>query len=413
MRTILISGASVAGLSLAHWLRRHGFEPTLVEKAPALREGGQAIDIRGTAREVIERMGVMDAVRAHHTGTHGIAMLNAKGKRTASMPGDAFGDSGGIVAEIEILRGDLVHVFHEAAGDVEILFDDTITAMTETSDGVDVTFARHPARTFDMVIGADGVRSGVRQLTFGTDNDLVTDLGYYTSYFEAHTTLDLDGWELMYNLPADNGVQGRVALVYPLGDSGKVRAMLAFVTPELGHDRAGLQTQKDLLAKVFAGAGWEIPNLLDQLRRTDDLYFARVGAVHVPEWYRGRTALLGDSAFGGSLGMGTSMAIVGAYVLAGELAAANGDHRTAFPSYDNEMRAYVTRNLKRPGGPNGFAPRTRHGIWLRNKMMAMLPRIPFGAKLMGDIQESANAITLKSYEGRSTSTRDGVRKPIG
>ncbi|GAB3875143.1 FAD-dependent monooxygenase [Kibdelosporangium lantanae] len=414
MRTILISGASVAGLSLAHWLRRHGFQPTLVEKAPALREGGQAIDIRGVAREVVERMGIMEAVRAHHTGARGIAFLNAKGKRAASMSADAFGHSGGIVAEIEILRGDLVRILHESAGDVEILYDDTITATTETPDGIEVTFAHRPARRFDMVVGADGVRSGVRQLTFGADHDLVEDLGYYMTYFEARTTLDLDGWELMYNLPAGNGVQGRVALVYPLGNNGRVRVMLAFVSPDLNHDRRDTDAQKKLLARVFAGAGWEVPNLIEQMWTAEDLYFERVGAVHVPEWYRGRTALLGDSAFGGSAGMGTSMAIVGAYVLAGELAAANGDHTVAFPNYDREMRPYVTRNLKRPpGGANGFAPRTRHGLWMRNKMTDLIQRIPGGKKIMGNMNVVANSITLKAYGGRSTPTTDGARKPIG
>ncbi|RSM63127.1 FAD-binding monooxygenase [Amycolatopsis sp. WAC 01376] len=401
MRTVLVSGASIAGLSLAYWLRRYGFRTTLVERSPALRSGGQAIDIRGAARDAVERMGVMDAVKAHHTGTHGIAWLDEQGNRVAAMGGDDFGDSGGIVAEIELLRGDLVRILHEAAGtDLEILYDTVITEIAESAEGVKVTFDNAPPRSFDLVVGADGLRSGVRALTFGQDKEFVRDLGYYTSYFPARTELDLDGWEVMYNLPAGNGVDGRVAVLYPLGNTGEVRALLGFVSPELAYDRRDSRAQKKLLADVFAGAGWEIPALLDQLRQTDDLYFARVGEVRVDHWYRGRTVLLGDSAFGGSLGMGTSMALVGAYVLAGELAEAEGDHLVAFPRYDSEMREYVAANMKRPpGGAGGFAPRTRRGIRMRNRFMRMLPHVPGGGKMLGGIQKAANSITLKPYAG--------------
>lgn len=399
MRTVLISGAGVAGLSLAHWLRRHGFQPTLVERAPALRTGGQAIDIRGAARDVVQRMGIIDAVRAKHTGTHGIAWLNPSGQRVASMKNDTYGHSGGVIAEIEILRGDLVRILHEAAGlDVEIVYDNMITAMTERPDGVEVTFATGPSRTFDLVVGADGVRSGVRTLTFNRENEIVRDLGYYMSYFPASSTVDLDGWMQMYNLPAGNGVDGRVALLYPLGTTGALRAMLAFVSPELAYDHRDIQAQKQILANVFAHAGWQIPNLVEQLWQADDLYFERVVEIRIDQWYRGRTALLGDAAFAGSAGMGTSMALVGAYVLAGELAAADGDHRVAFARYDEHMRPYVTRNLKRPpGGTRGFAPRTRHGIWLRNKLTALMLHLPGADKAMRDMEKATNAITLPPY----------------
>jgi 2-polyprenyl-6-methoxyphenol hydroxylase-like FAD-dependent oxidoreductase len=161
------------------------------------------------------------------------------------MQGDTFGDSGGIVAEIEILRGDLVRILHDAAGhDVEIIYDNMITAMTERPDGVDVTFATGGRRTFDLVVGADGVRSGVRALAFDQENEFVRDLGYYMSYFPASSTLDFGGWVQMYNLPAGNGVDGRVALLYPLGATGQIRAMLTFVSPELSYDRQDVQAQK-------------------------------------------------------------------------------------------------------------------------------------------------------------------------
>jgi 2-polyprenyl-6-methoxyphenol hydroxylase-like FAD-dependent oxidoreductase len=238
----------------------------------------------------------------------------------------------------------------------------------------------------------------VRALVFGDESRFVRDGGYYSAYFPARTRLELDGWELMHNLPADNGVGGRVAMLYPIGDSGEVRAMLAFVSPELSYDRREIGAQKELLARVFAGAGWELPGLIEQMWQTDELYFARVGEVRIDRWSTGRNVLLGDAAFGGSIGMGTSMALVGAYVLAGELAAAGGDHRVAFPSYENEMREYVSRNQKRPpGGANGFAPRTRQGIWLRMQFMRLLSHLPGKGLMLGGIQKAANSITLKDY----------------
>lgn len=385
MRTVLISGAGIAGLSLAYWLTEYGFRPTVVERSPSLRTGGHAIDIRGTAREVVSRMGLMDAIRARHTGTHGIAILNEAGEPVARMGGDDFGDSGGIVAEIEILRGDLVRILHDALpSGVEYIFGDTVTALAEHDNGVDVTFGEAGTRTFDIVVGADGIRSGVRDLVFDAE---IRDMGYYMSYFAAKMDYDFDGWELMYSVPR------RAVLIYPVGDSGEVRAGFAFAGPEVPDARSD---PKAVLAKVFDGVGWEVPGLVEQLRQTDDLYFDRAAEVRIEQWSNGRVVLLGDSAFGGSVGMGTSMALVGAYVLAGELSE-NG-YEQAFAQYQSEMRDYVATHRKRPpGGTNGFLPRTRRGIWLRNQFMRLLPHLPGRKRMMGGIEKSANAITLKPY----------------
>jgi 2-polyprenyl-6-methoxyphenol hydroxylase-like FAD-dependent oxidoreductase len=383
---VLVSGAGIAGLSLAHWLCRHGIDATLVERAPAPRTGGQAIDVRGAARDVITRMGIMDAVRARHTGAHGLAYLDSRGRRVAAMGGDAFGDSGGVIAEIEIIRGDLLHILAEAAGAVEIVYGDRITALDQHDHGVTATFHRSPSRTFDAVVGADGLRSGTRSLVFGPEAAYVRDLGTYTAYFAARTTLDLDGWELMYNLPG-----GRVCLLYPVGDRGDVRVLLAFRSPPLDDT----SDPERILRNVFAGAGWQIPSLLAQMG--DDLYFARDGFVTVDGWSRGRTVLLGDAAYGGSVGMGTSMAIVGAYVLAGELATAT-DPTTAFTRYEWVMSGYVAANHKRdPNIDRGFAPMTRRGIWLRNQMIRLITKLPSRGAITGNLQEAANAIALPDY----------------
>ncbi|SNS96288.1 2-polyprenyl-6-methoxyphenol hydroxylase [Asanoa hainanensis] len=394
---VLISGAGIGGLALAHWLGRHGIDATVVERAPALRSGGQAIDIRGAARTVVERMGILDAIRAKHTGTHGIMYVDRRGAPVARMSGDDFGDSGGVVAEIEILRDDLVRILHDAAPAAEYLFDDHITALHDGADGITATFHRAPPRTFDAVVGADGLRSGVRALAFRHNRQPVRDLGMYVSYFPAHTSLDLAGWEVMYNLPAGNGVGGRVLLLYPVGNDGEVRAMFSWWAPALGHDRRDQVEQKALLAQVFADEGWEIPHLLDQMWRADDFYFSRSAAAQLDHWSQGRATLLGDAAFAGSIGMGTSMALVGAYVLAGELATA-ADPIAAFRAYESGMRDYVTRNLKRPpGGDRGFAPGSRAGIWMRNQVIRTMTKLPGKAALTGNLQSAANAITLNDY----------------
>jgi 2-polyprenyl-6-methoxyphenol hydroxylase-like FAD-dependent oxidoreductase len=394
--SVLVSGAGIAGLALAHWLRRHGIACTIVERAPAPRTGGQAIDIRGAARDVVEWMGIMDEVRAHHTGAHGLAYLDGRGRRVAEMGGDGFGDSGGVIAEIEILRGDLLRILGTAAG-TDVVHDDMITGLSESSAGIRADFRRGRSRTFDAVVGADGLRSGVRAHAFGPESAHVRDLGTYTSYFPARTSLDLDGWELMYNLPG-----GRVCLLYPVGRDGAVRVLLAFRSPvrDVGDPAA-------VLREVFADAGWELPRLLPQI--STDLYFARDGFVHVDGWSRGRAVLLGDAAFGGSVGMGTSMALVGAYVLAGELATGD-DPTTAFRRYEDVMRDYVAVNQKRdPHIDKGFAPMTRRGIWLRNQAIRLMTKLPGKGALTGDLQKTANAVTLPDYGLTSgTSRRSGA-----
>ncbi|NUT97619.1 MAG: hypothetical protein HOY78_36910 [Saccharothrix sp.] len=393
MNTVLISGASIAGPTLAHWLRHHGLTPTVVERAPAPRPGGQAVDIRGTAREVVTRMGVLDQVRAAHTGARGMSFVNAEGKRTATMTSDSMGDSGGVIAEIEILRGDLVEIlYNRTKDDVEYLFDDTITSLTETATGVDVTFEKHPPRTFDLVIGADGLHSKVRSLTFGPEDQFTHDMGAYTAIFSTTQQEDLDGWMLMHTVP------GRAAGIYPTPD-GRAKAMFTFKSPVVPHDRRDDAFQRDLITKTYQTDGWDVPRLLNDLRTADDFYFDRLCQIRMESWSRGRVALLGDAAFCASpmAGNGTSMAIVGAYLLAGELATAP-DHTTAFRRYEERMREYVDKCQKFAlGGIDGLLPKSRMFIRMRDLTLRIVPHIPGGMKIFGDLQKIANTVTLPEY----------------
>jgi 2-polyprenyl-6-methoxyphenol hydroxylase-like FAD-dependent oxidoreductase len=392
-RNVLISGASIAGPALAYWLRRRGFSPTVVERAPEPRPGGQAIDLRGAGRDAAERMGLMPEIRRAHTGVRGMAFVDEANRRVATMPAEMLGGSGGIVAEVEILRGDLVGILYAATrDDVEYVFDDSITALHQREEGVEVTFQRGAPRAFDLVVGADGLHSNVRSLAFGPESEFVEDMGYNLAIFGAPSPLDLDGWELMYPAPPS-----RMAGLYPVRD-GDARAMLFFASPPLEHDRRDLAQQKRIVAERFADVGWAVPRLLDAIWEATDFYFDRACRIRMGRWSTGRVAVLGDAGFGGSVGMGTSMALVGAYVLAGELAAAERDHRTAFARYEAAMRPYVERNLKPlPGGVNGFLPRTRRGVWLRTQAMRLLPHLPFKGALMGGIEKAASAIALPDY----------------
>ena len=397
---VLISGASVAGPTLAYWLRRHGFNPTVVERAPAPRPGGQAIDIRGTARDVVERMGIMAEVRQAHTGTRGMAYVNSANERQAIMDPDSFGDSGGMIADIEILRGDLVRIPHAATQhDVEYVFNDSVTGIAKDAGGVRVAFERGRPRAFDLVVGADGLHSNIRSLAFGADSEFVRDLGCYAAIFRTVSHLDLEGWELMYSMPGKNGLRGKTVGLYPLPNRGEAIAMFYFASPPMRYERRDVAEQKQILAEAFAGEGWEIPRLLETMWAAPDFYFDRVSQVHMDRWSNGRAVLVGDAGYCGSPlgGNGTSMAIVGGYVLAGELAAAAGDHRVAFARYEDEMRNFVTRCQSfAQGAPRSMLPRSRSEIWIRNQIIKLLPHLP-GKDILG-LQKTANAVTLKDYQ---------------
>jgi 2-polyprenyl-6-methoxyphenol hydroxylase-like FAD-dependent oxidoreductase len=389
---VLISGGGIAGPALALWLHRSGADVTVVERAAGPRPGGHAVDIRGVARDVVDRMGLMPAIRANQVDERGIAMIDTRGRRLAEMPADLFGGEG-IVAEIEIARGDLARVLHEAtAGDVTYRFDDRVVALAQDATGVDVTFASGGTGRFDIVVGADGVHSGVRALAFGPEDEFVRPLGGYTAYFTVPDPGDLDHWFLMYNAPG-----ARVAGLRP-ERGGTAKAMLSFVAAER-YERLTRAEQERILTERLAGAGWRVDELLAAMPAADDFYFDSISQVRVDRWSRGRVVLLGDAGYCGSplAGLGTSMSLVGAYVLAGELAAAGGSPAPAFAAYQAEMVDYVAAGLELPpGGLSGYAPRSRLMIRLRAQSMRSMTRWPM-RQLLAKQFSKADAITLKPY----------------
>ena len=396
-RDILISGASIAGLALAYWLRRYGFNPTVVERAPAPRDGGYAVDLRGAAREVAEKMRIMADVRRAHVGTRGLSYVNGANMPVASMSSDLLGDSGGAIAEIEILRGELIRILYAAArDDVAYIFEDSISSISQDEEGVGITFERSEPRRFDLVVGADGLHSKVRALAFGDESRFVRDLGAYVSIFTTPNHFDLDGWELMYSTP------GKTAAIYPARHNTEAKAMFFFASRPLDYDRHDIAQQKKILARAFAGVGWEVPRLLEAMWGASDFYFDTVSQVHLDSWSSGRVVLVGDAGYCPSpmAGVGTSLALVGAYVLAGELKVASGDHGRAFVHYEEQMLQYVEQGQKlAKGNATGLIPRSRLQIRIRNQIIRMLPYMPWKGLIAGGVQKAANAITLKDYEG--------------
>ncbi|MFG2877487.1 FAD-dependent monooxygenase [Streptomyces sp. NPDC048337] len=402
-QTILISGASIAGPALAHWLGRHGFRPTVVELAPALRPGGQAVDFRGeTHLTVLDRMGILDELRRIQTGGSPMTFVDAEDNPLLHLPAEFAG------GDIEVPRGDLSRVLYESSlPTTEYLFGDSITSLTETATGVDVTFRHAPPRTFDLVIGADGLHSNVRRLAFGPESDHVTHLGHYAATWTLpnHPTLrptttppsapsgpipTHPTGSTAYNAP------GRLASVSTSRtDPTRAAAFLVFASPELTYDRHDLEAQKAILKQAFAGLPWKVGHLLSSLPEADDLYFDSISRADVPTWSAGRIALVGDAACGATIGgMGTGTGIVSAYVLAGELSRSPDDHQAAFARYESLLRPYA-QDCQKGGDRTGpfLAPGTKLGLRLRNGLLSRRRILNWMLKAGKD----ATALPLPTY----------------
>jgi 2-polyprenyl-6-methoxyphenol hydroxylase-like FAD-dependent oxidoreductase len=342
--TVLISGASVGGPALAYWLAEYGFEVTVVERAAALRPGGQAVDVRGPALEVAGRMGVLDELRGLATDMRGMSMVDASGQELYRTTEGTLSGGDFATQDVEILRDDLCHLLYGTAADrTEYLFDDSVTALAQDGQRVHVTFERAAPRTFDLVVGADGLHSNTRRLAFGPEAEYITHLGTYLSVFTAPNYLGLDRWQVWHQSGTVGG-----AFMTARGNA-ELRVFAGFESPEpVDYDHRDTEAQKKLVQDRLAGVGWEFPRALRYMWDAPDFHFDSMSQIHLDQWWRGRVVLLGDAGYCGSplSGQGTSMAMVGAYVLAGELKAAGGDHRAAFPGYQDALRDYVAGNQR-------------------------------------------------------------------
>jgi 2-polyprenyl-6-methoxyphenol hydroxylase-like FAD-dependent oxidoreductase len=366
-RTVLISGAGIAGPTLAYWLVRHGLRVTVVERSAGLRSSGSPVDVRGQAVEVAERMGVLPRIRDAGTNVKGLSFVNAKGRVVGRVSGLAFRQGGS--REVELPRGDLASILYQASrDDAEFLFDDSIVTLSHDEHGVDVTFDRAGARRFDLVIGADGLHSMVRRLAFGPESEFVRHMGMYIATMPFDGPIERPREVVMHNTP------GRAVTIHP--SRGGAVAAFMFRSPAVpDFDHRDTAQHKLLLATAFAGGSWRVPELVSRMHAADDLYFDSVSQVRLSRWSRGRVALLGDAASCVSLfGDGSTLAMAGAFTLADELAASPGHHQVAFRRYEARHRILVDpkqRYMER--GSSLLVPATASGIIARNLATRLWP----------------------------------------
>ncbi|MFO0613919.1 MAG: FAD-dependent monooxygenase [Polyangiaceae bacterium] len=392
---VLVSGAGIAGPALAFWLVRRGVRCTLVERAATLRSGGQAVDFRGPVhRAVLERMELWDAIHERRTKPADLVILDERGRATATLPPVVIG------GDVEILRGDLSELlFERVRSDVEARFGDSIASLSEDALGVDVRFESGARDRFDLVVAADGLRSRTRSMAFPEPPE-VAHHGHRCVGFGHANALGLEGETLLWSAP------GRSALV---SDTG---ALFVFT----GRPIARGEEPRALTRARYGADRWEVPRLLDALDAAEDVYFDAIGSVRAPRWSSGRIALLGDAAWGGTLGgQGTSLAIIGAYVLAGELARAGGVHTAAFAAYESRMRPFATRCQRGAERAGGFlAPRTSLGLRARSafygamaspRMVGFFERLVKSSAADFDLPDYAD-VALAPRRERSKGSRD-------
>jgi 2-polyprenyl-6-methoxyphenol hydroxylase-like FAD-dependent oxidoreductase len=396
-RSVLISGAGIAGPSLAYWLLRYGYAVTVVEQAPGPRHGGAAVDFRGDQLALLTRMGVLDDIRANQTGMGEQVVVDATGRRQATFP--AFLFSG----DVEIDRGDLARILYKHSTGAEYVFGDRVTALTQRADAVEVEFAHGGRREFDLVVGADGLHSGVRRLAFGPAERFRTDLGYHTAAFTVPNTFGIDHSGLIYNEP------NRYVSVSSARNQADAIVSLLFHAEDLHYDRHDPAALRRVVTEHFAGVGWRTPELLAALPAATDLYVDSLSQIRLDAWSVGRVVLLGDAAWcAGPGGNGTGHAMLGAYVLAGELAAAGGDHRVAFARYERELRPAIEKSQKFAAGAGRYlAPPTERKIRRRDRTYRFLNSRPLSGLLRRLASRNADTGALTDYPDPEAGFRVG------
>jgi 2-polyprenyl-6-methoxyphenol hydroxylase-like FAD-dependent oxidoreductase len=367
-RTVLISGAGIAGPTLAYWLSKSGFTPTLVECAPSPRSGGYVIDFWGLGYDIAEKMGLRDELERLGYHMREMRIVNDNGRRVAGFGVGVFRELAGD-RFVTVRRSDLARLLIEkAAPGMGTIFGNEILRIKPHQDGVEIAFEQGPSQRFDLVIGADGLHSRVRSLVFGPQHTFERSLGYTVAAFEVAGFRPRDeNVYVMHNKPGC--MLGRVAL-------RDDRSLFLFVFadhPDDGVPGHDIGAQKALLRGRYGRTGWESRRILDALDRADDVYFDRVSQIEMPVWSRGRVALVGDAAFSPSLmaGQGSALAMAAAYVLAGELGRPDASAEQAFSRYEALFRPFITTKQRAARGFGAsLAPKTALGLLFRNLIIS-------------------------------------------
>lgn len=374
-KKVLITGASIAGPTLAFWLAKYGFNVTVVERSGSLRLGGQNIDVNGPARQIVQKMGIEAAIRAANTGEVGLQFIGQDNQVTAAFPKEGAVSG---TQELEILRGDLVSILYDCTKqNVAYRFGDSVTALEQQPNQVNITFSSGKTETFQFVIAADGVRSSTRRLVFG-EEPVFEYLGLYTAYLTIPRQPTDTNWWRWYT-----AIDRRILMLRP-DNQGTMRASVAFLESDEVYEKRSLTEQKSVLKSKLAGAGWEADRIINALDDTQDVYFDKIGQIKAPRWSVGRVAMIGDAAYCPSplTGKGTTLAMVGAYLLAGELAS-HERYQDAFAAYEKRMRPYVKAVQQLPPGvPWLVYPKTKLGVSVLNTVAGVFASKPI-QKLVG------------------------------
>jgi 2-polyprenyl-6-methoxyphenol hydroxylase-like FAD-dependent oxidoreductase len=391
-KTVLISGAGIAGPAAAFWLNAAGWKTTIVERAPGPRDGGYVIDFWGLGYDLAERMGLLDEIERVGYHAREVRVVGDHGERLAGFGTRVFDElTGGRF--VTLARRDLSRLLLAAAAPAtEVIFGDEIVALSQHADGVDVRLRGGSVRRFDLVVGADGLHSQVRRLAFGPDEPFEKRLGYVVAAFEAqgYRPRDPDVY-VMYGRP------GRMIGRFTLSDD---QSLFLFVVAFEGALPTTLDAQKALLRSLYRTDGWESAEILRRLETTQELYIDQVSQIVAPSWSSGRVVLVGDAAFCPSLlaGQGSALAIVAAYVLAGELARSPGGVDEALAAYERLLRPYIaTKQAGAARFAGAFAPRSRFGLWFRNLVIRSLALPGFAKFTIG--REIIDRLALPDYPG--------------
>ena len=362
---VLISGAGIAGPTLAYWLLRSGHEVTIVEHTPELRTGGYLVDFWGAGFDVAERMGIVPELRRRGYVFTDAMVINRDGRRIASIKPATIMKSG--EKYLSIVRSELAAVIYESLeGRAELILGDSISALEDDGTSVRVAFDSGLSREFDLVVGADGLHSKVRRLTFGPDERFEKYLGIVFAAFETRGYRPRN--ELVAMMYADIGFQ---VLRLSLDDDNTLFLISARHDGEVPFDRAA---QEALLRTALRDGGWEVPAILELMPKAKEFFFDSVSQIRMPSWSSGRVVLVGDAGAAPSFlaGQGSALAMVGAYVLGAELARTD-DHAEAFARYEERLAPLIRSKQDAAEGLGlAFAPKNRWELFVRNSAMRMM-----------------------------------------
>lgn len=377
---ILICGGGCAGPSLAFWLAHIGHRVTIVERYPVLRAGGAQIDLRAQGIQLVKRMGLIDTIRSKVVDEDGVAWVDGNGKPRATFLANKTGKGAqSLTSEIEIMRGDLVQILYDATKDnVEYIFGTTVEHFEQDNNGVTVHFSDGKTVIYDILVGADGQGSRIRKAILPPDVDPLRHLGIYMAYWWVPTVASDNKIAKATHAPGGRMVVTRThsptesqAIFNMRDDSDELRSI----------PKASIERQKEFWSEKYKDLGWVTPRLIAGMQTSKNFYCQEVAQVRTDTWYKGRVVLVADAAHCPSpmTGMGTTSALVGTYVLAGEISQNSENLDKAFANYDKTLRPFINEVQWLPSWTLPLIlPKTQLGISVLHFVAGLLSflRIP-------------------------------------